>query len=124
MIPGGRIRYLSEISEQGRGTNTDIDRQSDAASRLQHIYEALRELEDPDLPAAFDAFHPDALADNKDRSVLVLRQRYQETLKDISAKRWHSCGSGRLAARRSGRRSIATRCAGQSRDRCELPESR
>ena len=86
MIPGGRIRYLSEISEQGRGINSDIDRQSEAASKLQHLYEALRELEDPDLPAAFDAYHADALADNKDRSILVLRQRYQETLKDISAE--------------------------------------
>jgi methylmalonyl-CoA mutase len=86
MIPGARIRYLSEISEQGRGINADIERQAEAASKLQHLYEALRELQDPSLPNAFDAYGPDALADNKDRSVLVLRQRYQETLTEIGVE--------------------------------------
>jgi methylmalonyl-CoA mutase len=86
IIPGGRIRYLAEIAEHGRGVNTDIERQAEAASKLQHLYEALRELEDPELPGRFEAYGPNALADNKDRSILVLRQRYQETLQEISTE--------------------------------------
>jgi methylmalonyl-CoA mutase len=86
VIPGSRIRYLAEISEHGRGVNSGIDRQAEAASKLQHLYEALRELGDKDLPAAFSAFGANALADNKDVSILTLRQRYQETLKQISAE--------------------------------------
>jgi len=86
IIPGSRIRYLAEISEQGRWINADIERQAEAASTLQHLYEALRELNDPDLPKAFDAYGANALADNKDVSILTLRQRYQETLKEISAE--------------------------------------
>jgi methylmalonyl-CoA mutase len=86
IIPGNRVRYLAEISEQGRSLNSDADRQSSAASRLQHLYEALRELGDPDLPAAFGSYGQDAFVDNKDRSILVLRQRYQETLHEISSE--------------------------------------
>ena len=86
VIPGKRIRYLAEISEHGRGVNADIDEQADAASKLQHLYEALRELADAELPEPFDAYGANALADNKDISILTLRQRYQETLKEISTE--------------------------------------
>jgi methylmalonyl-CoA mutase len=86
IIPGKRIRYLAEISEHGRATNASIERQAEAASKLQHLYEALRELGDSALPKAFDAYGANALADNKDISILTLRQRYQETLKEISAE--------------------------------------
>jgi methylmalonyl-CoA mutase len=86
VIPGSRVRYLAEISEHGRGVNADIDKQAEAASKLQHLYEALKELTDPNLPEKFSAYGPDALADNKDRSILVLRQRYQETLQEISSE--------------------------------------
>jgi len=86
IIPASRIRYLSEISEQGRAVNTGLESQAKAASQLQHIYEALRTLDDPSLPQSFDAYTPDALADNKDVSVLKLRERYQETLKELSAE--------------------------------------
>ena len=86
VIPGKRIRYLAEISEHGRGVNADIDGQADAASKLQHLYEALRELADAELPEPFGAYGANALADNKDISILTLRQRYQETLKEISTE--------------------------------------
>ena len=86
VIPGSRIRYLAEISEHGRDVNTSVDKQADAASKLQHLYEALRELGDPELPKAFESYGANALADNKDRSTLTLRQRYQETLREISAE--------------------------------------
>ena len=86
IIPGGRIQYLAEISEQGRDINASIRTQAAAASQLQHLYEALKALEDPDLPKQFDAYFANALADNKDRSILILRQRYQEAIGEISAE--------------------------------------
>ena len=84
MIPGARIRYLAEIAEQGRGINGSIDEQAEAASKLQHLYEALNVVEDPELPAEFDAYDAKALTADVDRSLLVLRQRYQETLGELS----------------------------------------
>ncbi len=86
VIPGSRIRYLAEISEQGRGIQQSIDQQAESASQLQHLYEALKALEDPDLPDVFKPYFANALADNKDRSILVLRQRYQEALQELSAE--------------------------------------
>ena len=55
IIPAGRIRYLSEISEHGRETNASIRTQAAAASQLQHLYEALKTLQDPQLPDRFAA---------------------------------------------------------------------
>jgi len=83
-IPGARIRYLAEIAEQGRAINGRIDSQSELASRLQHLYEALQLIEDPELPGLFTPYAAAALNDSGDRSLLVLRQRYQETLSDLS----------------------------------------
>jgi len=86
MIPGSRIRYLAEISEQGRAINRSIDRQAEAASHLQSLHDALRTLGDPALPATFERYPGDALTDSSDPSRLVLRQRYQETLGEIDAE--------------------------------------
>jgi len=86
VIPGGRIRYLAEISEQGREINTSIQTQAAAASQVQHLYEALKALDDPELPEPFDAYSENAVADNRDRSILVLRQRYQEAIGEISVE--------------------------------------
>jgi methylmalonyl-CoA mutase len=84
MIPGARVRYLAEIAEQGRAINAGIDSQANIASRVQHLYEALKTIEDPQLPAELELYKPDALTDSGDRSLLVLRQRYQEFLSDLS----------------------------------------
>jgi methylmalonyl-CoA mutase len=86
MIPGTRLRYLAEIAEQGRSIDGQIAREAESASQLQHLYEALKLLADPQLPAPLQAFAPEALTENGDRSLLVLRQRYQETLGDLSAE--------------------------------------
>jgi methylmalonyl-CoA mutase len=86
MIPGARIRYLAEIAEQGRGINGAIDGQAETASTLQHLYEALKALEDPDLPPEFEAYPATALTGDGDKSLLVLRQRYQEALGDLSGE--------------------------------------
>jgi methylmalonyl-CoA mutase len=84
MIPGSRIRYLAEIAEQGREINRHIDTQAEIGSRLQHLYESLKALDDEALPAEFDAYRQDALTASGDRSLTVLRQRYQETLDELS----------------------------------------
>jgi methylmalonyl-CoA mutase len=85
-IPGARIRYLAEISEQGRAVNSGIDAQAETASHVQHLYEALNTLDDTLLPESLDHYQPDALTGDGDRSLLVLRQRYQEALNDLSAE--------------------------------------
>ena len=84
IIPGKRIRYLAEISEQGREINSDVRSQADTASQVQHLYEALRALEDSRLPGKLDAYAADALTDKADQSILLLRRRYQEALQELS----------------------------------------
>ena len=85
MIPGARIRYLAEIAEQGRDINSRADSQADTARLAQHAYEALKLLEDPALPETLAPYPSDALAASDDRSLLTLRQRYQEAVSDLSA---------------------------------------
>ncbi len=84
MIPGQRIRYLAEIAEQGRAINAHVDKQAEIASRAQHVYESLKLLEDPELPDALDPYRSDALTAGDDRSLTVLRQRYQEAIGDLA----------------------------------------
>ena len=57
-----------------------------AFTYLQHLYEALKALDDPQLPAPFERIESDALTEDADRSLIVLRQRYQETLDDLAAE--------------------------------------
>ncbi|MGH8397730.1 MAG: methylmalonyl-CoA mutase family protein [Gammaproteobacteria bacterium] len=56
LIPGARVRYLAEISEQGREINSSIDQQAETAGRAQHFYEVLRDLDDPKLPKPLDLY--------------------------------------------------------------------
>ena len=86
IIPGSRIRYLAEIAEQGRGINSDANRQAEVASELQHIHAALSLLEDPLLPEKLGPYKADALTDNSDKSLMVLRQRYQSVQQDLSTE--------------------------------------
>jgi len=86
VIPGSRIRYLSEISEQGRQINAGIAEKAESASLLQHLYEALRTLEDKKLPQELYEFSADDLTDDSDPSMLVLRQRYQQALTDLGSE--------------------------------------
>ncbi|MGH8307712.1 MAG: methylmalonyl-CoA mutase family protein, partial [Gammaproteobacteria bacterium] len=61
LIPGARVRYLAEISEQGRSINQKIDQQAEAAGRAQHYYEVLRDLHDPKLPKPLGLYETDDL---------------------------------------------------------------
>src|SRR6185437_16179387 len=91
LIPGKRVRYLAEIAEQGRGINADAKRMAEAASKAQHYYESLKELEDKKLPRELESYqstdmlsHIGTNAPISDRSLLLLRQRYNEALKELS----------------------------------------
>jgi len=109
LIPGARIRYLAEIAEQGRRINGDIQRQSEAAERAQACWSALKELGDAALPKALDLYAGADLvigqgeASNQatavpapDRSLVTLRQRYNDALNSLSTeslallRRWPS----------------------------------
>lgn len=85
-IPGSRIRYLAEIAEQGRSINSRIDSQAETASRAQHVYESLKLLDDSLLPSELESYPADALITDGDRSLGLLRQRYQEAVSDLTAE--------------------------------------
>jgi len=86
LIPGSRVRYLAEIAEQGRGINRDAEQQDQMANRAQSVWEALRELEDRVLPAPLDLYPGQALVEGADKSVLTLRQRYNDALGSLPAE--------------------------------------
>ena len=85
LIPGARVRYLAEIAEGGRAINTDAERQADAASRAQSYWQSLKDIGDAHLPKALAWYDPADLVDNDDRSLLTLRQRYQDAVKTLDA---------------------------------------
>ncbi|MEY2115627.1 MULTISPECIES: methylmalonyl-CoA mutase family protein [Rhodanobacter] len=133
LIPGSRVRYLAEIAEQGRAINKGIETQAEYASKAQHYYESLKELDDDKLPRPLEPYrnadlqpasppspsgrgtegedtvgassstqalnpHPQPLSparglpdgrrgergEGVDRSLLLLRQRYNAALKEIT----------------------------------------
>ena len=83
LIPGQRVRYLAEISEQGRGINARIQHFAEMADRAQHFYETLKELDDPKLPSALEQFESGDLLDGADATHLSVRQRYQDALEEL-----------------------------------------
>ncbi len=90
LIPGKRSRYLAEIAEQGRSINENIALQADAASRAQNYHESLKALEDPALPQPFSLYTDQNLAvgashaRETDRSLVLLRQRYNDAIRSLS----------------------------------------
>jgi methylmalonyl-CoA mutase len=81
LIPGNRTRYLAEIAEQGRSINADITVQAEAASRAQNYYESLKALEDP---ARDSVFATSTDSSPPDRSLILLRQRYNDAMRTLS----------------------------------------
>jgi methylmalonyl-CoA mutase len=114
LIPGARVRYLAEIAEQGRGINAGIDKQAEAADRAQSYWQSLRDIDDAKLPKALDLYDIDDLvfspspgegrdgggapqtpasqtppggrAQTADRSLLTLRQRYNDAIETLSSE--------------------------------------
>ena len=93
LIPGSRVRYLAEIAEQGRGINASVAHQAEAASKAQHYYESLKELGDTRLPKPLELYHGEDLhpqdGEATDRTLLLLRQRYNAALKELSHESIH-----------------------------------
>jgi methylmalonyl-CoA mutase len=83
LIPGSRTRYLAEIAEQGREINADITGNAEAASRAHHLYEALKALDDPRLPAPLAAYASNLTEDSEQNSDGALRQAYRDALEAI-----------------------------------------
>jgi isobutyryl-CoA mutase len=106
LIPGNRTRYLSEIAEQGRGINRSIVHQAEQADLAQSYWQALQAIGDAELPAQLVLYGNESLigrasarheaaqiADGGprpalcvDHSMLILRQRYNEAVKALSAE--------------------------------------
>ncbi|MDV0436996.1 methylmalonyl-CoA mutase family protein [Xanthomonas sacchari] len=97
LIPGARVRYLAEIAEQGRALNAGVLRQAEAADRAQAFWQALHELQDPQLPAQLELYAAQDLlpasrasAEASDAAVdatlLLLRQRYNDALQSLSSE--------------------------------------
>jgi isobutyryl-CoA mutase len=86
LIPGARVRYLAEIAENGRGINRSIEQQAEAASRAQSFYQALTELGDAKLPKPLDVYEGVDLKSESDRSLVTLRQRYNDAVRALSAE--------------------------------------
>ncbi|HEX5193857.1 MAG TPA: methylmalonyl-CoA mutase family protein [Solirubrobacteraceae bacterium] len=88
LIPGSRVRYLSEIAEQGRAINEHVERQAHDAATAQHCYEALRALGDPKLPEPLEPYGAADLRDaSPDEAVIApLREHYNESLDAIGSE--------------------------------------
>ncbi len=86
LIPGSRVRYLAEIAEQGRGINAAIATQAEIADRAQSYWQSLRDLEDAPLPKALELYPAEALLAGDERSLRILRQRYNDAVQSLSSE--------------------------------------
>ncbi|ADE15582.1 Methylmalonyl-CoA mutase [Nitrosococcus halophilus Nc 4] len=84
IIPPRRIRYLAEISEQGRRLRNAINKQVKAASQAQSYYESLRALTDPHLPPPLTHYSRQVLKENPEDHLSRLRQCYEEALEQLT----------------------------------------
>jgi len=84
LIPGNRIRYLAEIAEQGRSINESIAEQAQTASLAQSVYETLHDLGDESLPEPLQPLGRDLLEKTDDRTIKLLRERYNAHLDALS----------------------------------------
>ena len=80
MIPEKRSRYLAEIAEAGRSEQDRAEQQASIASRLQHFYSCLKEL-DTACPESFTAYSAEQLS--ADASLSALRAGYNSCLEEL-----------------------------------------
>ena len=86
LVPASRTRYLAEIAANGRRVREDLAHRAAAATRADGLYEALRALADPALPAALERYPADAVADAQDASLARLRSAYNDALESVGAE--------------------------------------
>jgi methylmalonyl-CoA mutase len=87
LIPGARSRYLAEIAQEGRAAGGRLERRAAAAHRAQALYESLRELRDPALPAPLERYSEAALgAPETETTRRELRAAYERALDEMGAE--------------------------------------
>jgi methylmalonyl-CoA mutase len=86
LVPAARTRYLAEIAANGRRAQDDLQHRADAATRANSLYEALRALSDPVLPAVLERYPAEVLADASDASLARLRSAYNDALESVGAE--------------------------------------
>lgn len=98
LIPSNRLRYLSDISDNGRKQQSIAKDQAASAQQAQHFYSVLTELNDPNLPSPLDSYSQQDLNDQTEFT--LLRQRYQAHIdsldKEIKAQlqKWPELKAG------------------------------
>ena len=86
LVPASRTRYLADIAANGRRAGGDLQHRADAATRANGLYEALRALDDPALPAALERYPAEALAESNDPSRARLRAAYNDALEAVGGE--------------------------------------
>ena len=86
LVPAGRTRYLAEIAANGRRAQDDLQHRAAAAGHANSLYEALRTLGDPALPARLERYTSEAVADGADATRARLRAAYNDALEAIGAE--------------------------------------
>jgi isobutyryl-CoA mutase len=80
LVPATRTRYLAEIAANGRRAATDLQHRAEAAGRANSLHEALRALDDRELPAPLARYPDAALAAGADGAFTRLRGAYNDAL--------------------------------------------
>ena len=87
LVPGARSRYLAEIAQGGREARARIEAQVAAARRAYGLYEALRALQEPQLPPPLEPFPAPLLQEaGVDASRRELRAHYNRALEAVGAE--------------------------------------
>lgn len=95
LIPPNRIRYLAEISEQGRKIHQRNNEQAALASKAYQCYQALGLINDESLPGALELFNATELEaklsdvssseTSSDATLIKLRESYQNAVSEMDA---------------------------------------
>jgi len=82
LIPQNKARYLADIAESGREEHSWIEIQAAIASKTQHYYEILGEMDTEQRPELLQAYSSEQLLCD-DVSIATLRQRYNTVLSEL-----------------------------------------
>ena len=85
LIPENKIRYLAEISEQGRQISSGNLHQADLASEAYQAYRMLLKLKDDLLPNPFELYSKSKLSESDpDKTLAALRLTYHDAVSEIT----------------------------------------
>jgi len=82
LIPQNRSRYLADIADSGREEHQWVEQQAEFASKAQHYYEILGEMDADSRPDLMECYSTEQL-DIDDISIATLRQRYNTVLDEL-----------------------------------------